>query len=67
MLACTSAHEPGMQSPKLARIGIVDAWPEVGKIDVCIGCPKQLCIKSCPEDALKWEGHVILVKENCTR
>ena len=67
MLACTSAHEPGKQSPKLARIHIEDAWPEIGGIHVCIACPKQSCIEACQEDALSWDKHVVLLKENCTQ
>ena len=67
MLACTAAHEPGMQSAKLARIHIEDAWPEIGGIHVCVACPKKSCIEACPENALSWKNHVILLKTNCTK
>ena len=67
MLACTSAHQPGMQSTKFARIHIEDAWPEIGGIHVCVACKERSCIKVCPEQALTWDGHVVLLKDKCTR
>ena len=67
MLACTAAHEPGLQSTKQARIYIADAWPDVGGIHVCLPCKEKFCIKQCPEDALVWEDHVVLIEDKCTK
>lgn len=67
MLACTAAHYPGMQSTKLARIYIEDAWPEIAGIHVCLPCKDRSCISACPEDALVWEGHVVLLADRCTQ
>ncbi len=66
MLACTAAHEPGVQSVKMARIHIEDDWPEVRGIGVCVACKEQLCIMTCPEDALSWRGHIVLDQDKCT-
>ena len=65
MLACTTAHYPEVQGTKLSRISIGDAWPEVGSINVCIACKEQACINVCPEDALSWDGCVVLMEEKC--
>ena len=65
MLACTTAHFPDVQSPKLARISIGDSWPEIASINVCIACKEKPCIENCPEDALSWQGHVVLDEEKC--
>lgn len=67
MLACTEAHQQGLQSVKQARVMIEDDWPEVGGIHVCVACKEQLCIMTCPEDALSWDGHIVLDKEKCTK
>jgi carbon-monoxide dehydrogenase iron sulfur subunit len=67
MLACTAAHYPGVQSTKLARIYIEDAWPEVGGIHVCLPCKERFCINTCPENALTWEDHVVLDPDKCTQ
>ena len=67
MLACTAAHESGRQSTKRARIHIEDDWPEVGAIHVCIACKQRFCIEACPEDALSWDGYVVLDQERCTQ
>lgn len=67
MLACTEAHQHGLQSVKQARIMIEDDWPEVGGIHVCVACKEQLCIMTCPEDALSWEGNIVLDQEKCTK
>ncbi len=66
MLACTAAHEPGVQSVKPSRIHIEDDWPDIAAIQVCIACKDHPCIQECPEDALSWEGHVVLDKDTCT-
>lgn len=67
MLACTEAHQQGLQSVKQARIMIEDDWPEVGGIHVCVACKEQLCIMTCPEDALSWDGHIVLDQGKCTK
>lgn len=65
MLACTAAHEPGVQSVKQARIHIEDDWPEIGGIHVCIACKDHPCIEVCPGEALSWDSHVVLDEEKC--
>lgn len=66
MIACTSAHNPGVQSVNLSRVHIEDNWPEASGINVCVPCKDHFCIAACPEDALSWDGHVVLDKEKCT-
>lgn len=56
-----------MQSTKFARIHIEDAWPEIGGIHVCVACKERSCIEVCPEQALTWDGHVVLLKDKCTQ
>jgi len=65
MLACTTAHEPGLQSVKQARIHIEDDWPDIGGIHVCIACKDHPCIEACPGEALSWDGHVVLDEDKC--
>jgi Fe-S-cluster-containing hydrogenase component 2 len=65
MLACTSAHQPDMQSTKFARIHIEDAWPEASGINVCLACKERECIQVCPVEALTWNGHVVLDIDQC--
>ncbi len=65
MLACTSAHEPGVQSVKQARIHVEDDWPEIGAIHVCVACKDQPCIQVCPGEALTWEDHIVLDEDKC--
>ncbi len=67
MLACTAAHNPGMQSVKLARVHIEDGWPEMSTIQVCVPCKEHFCITACPEDALSWDDHVVLDEQKCTQ
>lgn len=67
MLACTSAHNPGIQSVKLARVHIEDGWPEMSTIQVCVPCREHFCITACPEDALSWNDHVVLDEKKCTQ
>lgn len=67
MLACTAAHNQGKQSVKLARVHIEDGWPEMSTIQICVPCKEHLCITACPEDALSWNGHVVLDEGRCTQ
>lgn len=67
MLACTTAHQPDYQSVKLARLHIVDSWPDRQTIEVCIACKDKSCIAACPEDALHWADHVVFNEDRCSR
>ena len=64
-LACVWAHE-GVNGTSSARVRIKDNWPKSSGIKVCLSCRGHECVEACPEDALSWDGHVVLDKDKCT-
>jgi carbon-monoxide dehydrogenase iron sulfur subunit len=64
-LACVWAHQ-GSNGTATARVRIKDNWPGKPAIKVCLSCKKRECVASCPEEALSWEGHVVLDADKCT-
>lgn len=64
MQICAWEHY-GQNNPKRSRIWVEADWPKEPTISVCLACQERECIRSCPTDALQWDGWVRLNEDLC--
>jgi len=61
---CSMEHHKEF-NPSLSRVRIESNWPAEEKIIICRQCKTQSCVKACPQNALAFDGFVVLDEEKC--
>jgi Fe-S-cluster-containing hydrogenase component 2 len=64
MQICSWMHFQDMTT-KRSRIQIVENWPQVPSIRVCLACKGHECVDACPHNALTWKEWVHVDKALC--